>query len=241
MKFTYKAYINMLNLLKESEYEFCKYGEYSDKENIVILRHDIDMDLEKALELAKLEHQNRVSSTYFVLLCTDFYNIFSKKSNDILTEIISLGHDIGLHFDELKYNCKSVEEVKNMIKKEVKIIDTYMNYHIKSVSMHRPSKLVLENDIDLNGLINSYSKEYFECFKYLSDSRMNWREDAEEIIVLQKYKKLHILTHPFWYKDEEESMRDILLSFIQQSKYKTFDNIDSNFRNLLEVININNI
>lgn len=241
MKFTYKAYINMLNLLKTNNYEFCKYGKYADKEKTVILRHDVDMDLEKALELAKLEYQNGVSSTYYILLCTDFYNIFSKKSNEILTEIVSLGHDIGLHFDELRYNCKNIDDIKNMIKKEVELIYIYMNYHIKSVSMHRPSKLVLENDIKLNGLINSYSREYFEEFKYLSDSRMFWREDIEETIATQKFKRLHILTHPFWYQDEEKSMRDVLLSFIQQNKYTAYGNIDSNFRNLSEVINISDL
>lgn len=241
MKFTYKAYINMLNLLKANDYEFCKYGEHSEEKKFVILRHDIDMDLEKALELAKLEYKNGVNSTYFVLLSTDFYNIFSKKSNDILTEIISLGHDIGLHFDELRYNCKDIEDVKIMINKEVEIICKYMDYNIKSVSMHRPSNMVLDNDIKINGLINSYSKEYFEDFKYLSDSRMHWREDVEEIIVSQKYKRLHILTHPFWYKDEEEGMREVLFNFIKQSKYKTFNNVDCNFKNLSEVINISDI
>lgn len=241
MKFTYSSYIGMLNLLKANDYIFCKYGQYKDKEKTVILRHDVDMDLEKALEFARLEHQNEVFSTYYILLCTDFYNIFSKKSNDILTEIISLGHDIGLHFDELRYNCKNTEDIKVMVKKEVETIYKYMDYHIKSVSMHRPSKLVLGNDIKINGLINSYSKEYFEYFKYLSDSRMLWKEDVEEIIVSQKYKRLHILTHPFWYKAKEESMEYALLNFIIQSKYKTFDNIDNNFRNLTEIINIKDI
>lgn len=103
MKFTYEAYENMILSLKKNNYEIVDYKNYEGKERIVILRHDVDFSLEKALEMAELENKLNVSAIYFVLLSTDFYNVASKKSIEIIKKIINSGGTIGLHFDEQKY------------------------------------------------------------------------------------------------------------------------------------------
>ena len=77
MEFTYDAYRSLLELLKQRGYEFASFNNYSIMPMPVILRHDIDNSLVKALEIAKIENECNVKSTYFALLSTDFYNIFS--------------------------------------------------------------------------------------------------------------------------------------------------------------------
>ena len=44
----------------------------------MISRHDIDYSIEKAVELAALEAEENVKSTYFVLLSSEFYNLAAK-------------------------------------------------------------------------------------------------------------------------------------------------------------------
>jgi len=61
------------------------------------------MSLKKALNIAKFEYKNNVRSTYFVLLLTNLYNIFSNESNNILKEILMIGYNVRLHFDEKKH------------------------------------------------------------------------------------------------------------------------------------------
>ena len=54
MRFTYNAYKQLITSLKDREYVFSDYLNYSQYEYAVILRHDIDMDIERALDLAEI-------------------------------------------------------------------------------------------------------------------------------------------------------------------------------------------
>lgn len=237
MEFTYKAFSELIELLKKEGYIFSSYHDYKSKEKCVIFRHDVDYSLYKALDLAKIEYESEVKSIYFVLLSTNFYNIFSKESYDVLKEIMNLGHEVGLHFDETKYEINSIEDFKLYIENEIKVLELLFGKPIVYVSMHRPSKLVLDNDIVFDNVVNSYSKEFFREFKYISDSRMNWREDVFEIVNSGKYNKLHILTHPFWYADKQEDIGEKLINFINNANKERAKYQDENFKDLYDVIN----
>ncbi|NBI63098.1 hypothetical protein D3Z38_08510 [Clostridiales bacterium] len=103
MQFTYHAYKDLIKRLRSKQYELVGYTDYESKDQCAILRHDVDISIDKALELATLEHQENVKSTYFFLLNTDFYNIAAKGSIENIWRIHDMGHEIGLHFDETKY------------------------------------------------------------------------------------------------------------------------------------------
>lgn len=241
MDFTYKDYEKLLELLKEKDYRISDFKTCFEEKRCVILRHDVDFTLNKALELAKLENSKDVKSTYFILLSTSFYNIFSKASYEIVNEIIGLGHSIGLHFDEKRYKTSGLDSLNFYINYEKSIIENLIGCKIESVSIHRPSNWILENDIQLDGLINTYSKYFIKDIKYLSDSRMFWREDVFDIVEKESYDKLHILIHPFWYSHKEETMKEKLFAFIQSSKSERYNNIKENFEDLKEVISWDDI
>lgn len=241
MDFTYTNYEFMLDLLKEKNYIICNYSNHSRFKKCVILRHDIDFTLQKALDFAKLENLKNISSTYFILLSTNFYNIFSKESFEILKEISNLGHHIGLHFDEKRYEINDIESLSFYVNKEKDILEDILGDKIQAVSMHRPSKWILENDINFDDIINTYSNHFLKDFKYLSDSRMSWRENALGIIEQESFERLHILIHPFWYSNAGETMKEKLINFIKSSKTERYNNIKGNFRDLEDVIPTNDI
>ena len=164
MEFTYLAYEKLIKQLKKKNYKFCDYINYIDGNKVVILRHDVDTSLNKALEITKLENSLGVSAYYFVLLSTDFYNINSEKSLKILKEIRQLGGKIGLHFDEKKYNLKSKEDYIKYVNYELDILSRVLEEKIDVVSMHRPSKDFLEMDLEIPNVINSYQKKFFNDF-----------------------------------------------------------------------------
>ena len=232
MKFTYQGYTDLISLLQEHGYLFTDYHSYKNRkgEKTVILRHDIDDAIEKAAQMARLEHQLGCISTYFVLISTDLYNPFSKKNSSLLQEILSLGHAVGLHFDEVKYeeNCDVVKKIQE----EITVLEQCIGRKVTSVSMHRPSQKTLEADYTIPGVVNSYSREFFNDFKYLSDSRHHWREDVMEIVKAEVYPHLHILTHPFWYQKEEKDIRQTLLSFVQRAGKERYDILCDNIRDL---------
>ncbi len=139
---------------------------------------------------------------------------------------------MGLHFDEMKYDLTSVEQMIKMIQKEQKILSLSLDTPINVVSMHRPSKLVLSQNIEIPNMINSYGEEFIKGFKYVSDSRMNWREDVEQIIKSGKHNKLHILTHAFWYQEKEMETKDILGKFVSDAKNERYISISENIKNV---------
>ncbi|CAM5183404.1 Polysaccharide deacetylase OS=Ureibacillus acetophenoni OX=614649 GN=SAMN05877842_104127 PE=4 SV=1 [Ureibacillus acetophenoni] len=136
MELTIEVYRRLIELLKNKGYTFCLYDEADHHEKTVILRHDVDFTLSKAVEMAEVEHELGVKSTYFILVTTDFYNIFSKRSYERLMKIISLGHEIGLHFDEKLYGIQTVDEMKKYVEMEADILGKYLNREVKVVSMH---------------------------------------------------------------------------------------------------------
>ncbi len=236
MDFTYKWYINLINSLKQKNYQFTNFIDYKKVDRPVILRHDIDNSLDKALEVAKIENMNDVYSTFFVLLSTDFYNVFSKKSNGLLRKIIGKGHKIGLHFDEKRYIINNKEEIEHYVEYEKNILEEALGIDVNTVSMHRPSKWILENDIRFKNIINSYSKEFLQQFKYLSDSRMYWREDILRLIECEEYDKLHILTHPFWYAENNKDIKMSVSEFIKAANRERYNQIKDNIRDLEDII-----
>jgi len=239
MEFTYKAYGKLIDELKARGYVFSNYKNYCRYPKTVILRHDVDTNIEKAVEMAEREALvSNVNSVYFVLVTSDFYNIHSKKTERALHEIQNLGHDIGLHFDETRYPVDT--DVIHNINKEIDIIENVLGNNITAVSMHRPSKKTLEKNYTFaNGVINSYGEEFFKEMKYLSDSRRHWRENVEDVVFSDNYSRLHILTHPFWYYEKEKDIRSTLNDWILAASIERYDSLNTNFSNLDEIISRN--
>ena len=50
------------------------YDELRKSKKFLILRHDVDFSLDYALQMAQKEAQNKIRSTYFILLHSPFYN-----------------------------------------------------------------------------------------------------------------------------------------------------------------------
>jgi hypothetical protein len=240
MEFTYKAYNDLLNCLEKNNYIFADYYSWKNKEKVVIVRHDVDYDIDKAVELAKLEYGRGIRATYFVLLTSDLYNVLSEKNRNNIIEIFKFGHSIGLHFDEKNYPnlVGDTSRVKEKIKEELSILSKILQIPISAVSYHRPSKKIIESNLYIENVVNSYGNTFFHDFKYISDSRRNWREPVEEIIASNSYEKLHILTHPFWYMDEEKTLKETVRDFISLGTEKRFELMKNNFTDLETVITL---
>lgn len=207
MDFTYDSYKDMIKRLKRGGYDIVDYHNYANHKKCAILRHDIDCSIEKAVCFARIEKELGVKSTYFVLLTTDFYNVFSKKSRDELSEILSCGHELGLHYDELAYVDGS--DVVSGIIKEAGILGDVIGQEVTTVSMHMPSQRTLKANYVIAGgrIVNSYGDIFFKNFKYVSDSMMRWREDVDGYIETGRYDKLHILTHAASYAETKQDVK----------------------------------
>lgn len=238
MEFTYSAYKNMILLLKEHGYTFCDYLNYKGYDRSVIIRHDVDRDPEKALAFSEMERELGISTTYSVLLTSNFYNVFSSKNREILRQICENGHAVGLHFDETQYCHTGKDWWKEAIDYEITLLEQCIGRKVTSVAMHRVSKEALEEDWKIQGgsVINTYGKELIQNHKYVSDSRRNWKEDVLELIRGEQYNRFHMLVHPFWYYPNEKSAKEVLRSFCRGQVYRCYDELSRDTRDLSELL-----
>lgn len=238
MEFTYDAYKNLILLLKEHNYVFCSYADYGKYDKSVIMRHDVDRDLEKALVFSEIERDLGISATYSILVTSEFYNVFSRRNRELLNAIYENGQYIGLHFDEAQYDKTERDWWKKAIDDELSLLEKCVGRKIDNVSMHRVSKEALEEDWKIQGgkVINNYGKEFMQNHKYVSDSRRNWREDVIELVKKGQYNRFHMLIHPGWYDEKERTTKEILRSFCRGQVYKCYDELDKNIRDLSELL-----
>ena len=95
--FSYNEYRNLISLIRNylPIVDFSEVDETTEK--FCVLRHDIEFSIDRAYELAKVEKELGVTSTYTVQVRNNTYNALSEKNIDLIKRIKDLGHHIGLH------------------------------------------------------------------------------------------------------------------------------------------------
>ena len=189
-----------------------------------IIRHDIDVSPERAVEMAKIENEMGIKSTYLVMTDSPLYSIEEKSTCDSVLQLIDLGHEVGLHFDMSWAADKSrtnIELFENNVLTSSKKLKNVIGKPILSVSFHRPSESVLRGPIMVCGMVNAYAKELMTW--YLSDSRGVWRM-GEPInnILNKKFPLLNILVHPIWWGEVHKQRSERLQDFFEaKTRYKS--------------------
>lgn len=207
MKFTYREYEKMLLRLLE-DYEFISFSraKFSRKklERKVLLRHDIDQSLEKTRRIAEIEADLGISSTYFLLFRSPFYNLFSYDEEKLVRNLIDKNHFIGLHFDYTGYSFNTVSQLSNQILLEANFIQEYFGVKIDAVSFHRPFDIEFFKKLELGIYPHAYETLFLEDYAYYSDSRGSWRFGSPmESEAYIKRENLQLLVHPEWWGEEE--------------------------------------
>ena len=85
-------------------------------------RHDIDFSIQNSLRLAQLNQRLVVVVFIFVNLHSEFYNPLQSSEIVRLKEILSLGHEIGIHFDMSHYQVSSDGQLECELLEQVKYL-----------------------------------------------------------------------------------------------------------------------
>lgn len=215
--FTEDNYKRLLTIIKD-KFQFYHYDKWDKIDKGVIWRHDIDYSVHRAAKLSKIEKQIGVSSTWFVLLHSPFYNVWEKEIRDLLLYIIDNGGEIGLHFDPAFYNLKNTElnRLEQLIEEEKNFLQRLIGQDIKVFSFHNPDVnggFMNIDRITVAGLINVYCHKIRDLYQYCSDSNGYWRFKRLQSVIENAGgdEKLHILTHPTWWQADEMAPRERIL------------------------------
>lgn len=211
--FTEELYRITLQAAKDF-YSFKLFTDNEEEKPHILLRHDVDFSVHRAYKISLIEHELNIKATYFIMLNSQFYNLLDPVIIRKVRDIISLGHDIGLHFCDEQLTAENTCDEKYIsarILKQKSLLEEIIEKEVAVISFHNPDSyniLSLEDKIICN-LINVYSDYFKENYKYCSDSNGYWRyESIHEVIASRKYHKLQILTHPAWWTPEPMSPRD---------------------------------
>lgn len=156
----------------------------------IILRHDVDLDVEPAYRLAQLEVACQVNATYLFMVSGP-YNLFYHPNRKKLQSIATLGFEIGLHFDPGVYGDG---ELESAVAREVEILERVAGVRVQSVSLHDPSRYT-PYPLFI-GYFNAYDPYVFSDEIYLSDSAMRFRGKDPYEFVARGGAVLQMLFHP---------------------------------------------
>ncbi len=227
-EFTLDAYIKMVGAILCRGYQAVSYVEAHPHKKHLILRHDVDFDLDAAVAMAKCESQHGLKATYFILLRTEFYNVASAHASTAISELASLGHDIGLHFDASLYEGEK-DTINDKVKQEASILSSLTGRSIGSMSLHRPHPTLLGQNLNIDPLVNSYAEKYFNEFGYCSDSNGGWHYDYPlDHKTLKSSRGMHLLTHPIWWTGPGNTSLEKLDLFLQKRADVLQDRLSEN-------------
>lgn len=209
-EFSYDHYRETIQLAKR-RYKIMTLQEYSSprQDKVLVLRHDIDTNPRRAAQMAQVEHDLDVRSTYFVRVHAEMYNPFGFRTYPLLKKILGMGHEIGLHFENLDFSHITKEDPSSILRREIEVLQSVLEIKIKGIAAHRGFSGIVNSDFLKNVDPFDFGLEYEaqeltkDCF-FVSDSLRRWaRTDGRCIcqILQDNLPRICLLTHPqFWYK-----------------------------------------
>ncbi len=198
-KFSLNSYKYLLKIIKKNKRNIITFNEFFQNKKGIILRHDVDFCLSRALKIAKVEYNNKIISTFFVMINSKLYDLSENNNLKNIRKIISLGHEVGLHFDAGLYNSDNIclDEACN---KECEKLEFLIGNKINIISFHRPKKILIGRKSKIGSRYHTYMPELIESTKYCSDSAGSWKyDDPEDLINDSTIKNIQLLTHPIWW------------------------------------------
>lgn len=216
IEFTFDRYEGLLRELLENGYEFSSF-EGDPVSGEILLRHDVDLSPRKALRMGEIEAALGVSATYYFLVSSPLYNVVHRPNRDVIAELESLGHEVGVHFSTHQYwqteEGASVPDDAALIARiadEQRALSSVASGQSDSISFHRPPDWVLGRRVD--GAVSTYEPRFIEDIEYRADSNQRWREEHPFAGGIPE--TLQLLTHPGLWGDSdagfEERVRDAI-------------------------------
>jgi hypothetical protein len=177
-------------------YSFADFSRTPEPGDL-ILRHDVDLSLEAAVELAELEGDAGVRATYFLMTESVFYNLASPAGAATIATLRSLGHGVGLH---AVYPRVELDERFDPV-----------------VAWHNPDPEYMSAPIP--GAVNAMEPRFFSPEHYRSDSNQSWRSGCpHEVLAAGELDWLQLLTHPEIWVYPGGTMRETMLAMLDAKR-----------------------
>ena len=186
----------LLGAAKQGGYRFA-FFDHDPQPRDLFLRHDVDLSLEAAVELAELEAREGVLATYFLMTTSIFYNLDSPVGVRTLNRLRELGHGVGLH----------------AVWPRVELDERFDPV----VAWHNPEPEYMSAAVD--GAANVMEPRFFAPERYRSDSNQHWRSGCPHAaLAASEFEWLQLLVHPEIWVYRGATMRETMLAMLDAER-----------------------
>jgi len=201
--FSLRHYAELLDAARAGGYRWTRFDREPEPGDL-FLRHDVDLSLEAALQLARLEREHDAAATYFLMTESVFYNLASFEGRDAVAELRDLGHAVGLH---AVYPDATRDERFDAV-----------------IAWHNPDPEYVFEPVD--GAVNVMQPPWFTQGKYRSDSNAHWREGCpHEELRAGAFEWLQLLTHPEIWVYPGATMGESMRSMLDAKRAEWLDHL----------------
>ena len=212
--FTFRHYGSFLERALKLGYGFHDHLSYWRNRapgRTILLRHDIDNFMKRAVEFAKIEASLGLKATYFVRIHAE-YNPFYVTDYLRLKQIQNAGHELALHSDVLEFAdlTGQTERAEDLFRREIRYLELALDCKLYGVSTHRDLNSGVPNSMPWVAALNlpdfgleydAYHPVFVKEHKYVSEKvnrGIGWWEQCA-CSYIGREEKLTVLTHPRWW------------------------------------------
>jgi len=206
-QFTYAEYAELVARLRRGRANLC-FGDFADgrgpqgEEPFFLLRHDVDLSIEAALEMARREAEMEVRATYFLLLSCEHYNLLAEDHAGVARQLVGMGHEVGLHYD-VRAMARRSDSLASQLRLEADLLSALAGAPVRSIAMHLPGLHGDDPFAAESGFVNAYDRRFTGEIAYFSDSCGAWRDNAVEAFAGDELpERVQLLVHPFYWRAE---------------------------------------
>jgi hypothetical protein len=195
------GYRTLLSTALESGYAFLPFDEHDTTadELVCLLRHDVDSDLGAALDIARIEAELGVRSTYFVMLRSPVYNAFSRANHELVEQILELGHHLGLHY-EPAFAPRAGRTHEDQIDAEQRTLADMFGAPVRVVAFHQVSLAPGSEAIEVRDAVKA---TYLPGYEFIADpNKSDWVLEAFTAFRDRLHARVQLLVHPMWWVAE---------------------------------------
>jgi hypothetical protein len=158
--------------------------EQDQNRNWIVVKHDVETNVSKALKLAKIEAKYNLHATYYVQSC------LLKDNESQLKEIAALGHEVTYHYDVLDSNNGDYEIAIDEFKRTINQFKEF-GFIVRTVCPHgNPilnrkgwssnkdffrNKEVSKNFSEILDIVVHLPSRLEKEYIYISDAAYSWK------------------------------------------------------------------
>lgn len=183
-RFDRRAYWTLLDRIRRSHTakRFADLAAATPDGPFFLLRHDVDYSPAAALDLAREEAGRGLRATYFLLPNGRHYNLLSPEFAGVAQELVSLGHELGLHYDTRFFAAFPRRRWKRLLETQAGLLEALGGAPVTSIAQHQP--LLSGADPFRRGtrFLNAYGSPALRRLPYVSDACAAWRDASWAIL-----------------------------------------------------------